>query len=349
MESQELPELEKAAEAMEREGRWVQAEAAFRRLFDLAFRRGSSGRLPSVLRGQARALDAQRRREEAREVALLGWEVAERLGDVRGAARAMNLLATIEYGEERLDEALPLFEAALAAARTCCDDELIGLTCLNLGVVSQIRGDLCTARSLYLESIASAVRSGDRVAAIMAYSNLGRTCSMLKEWMEAELFLGRGSEIAEDVGHLPLMALLALCHAEPLIEVGDLRRAAESLDRAAGLAERIGDREILAAIPRVRAHIARAKGDFLAAETLLETAVHLSTGMELQGAATRAELFRLRWSQGRTDEAIEALLQARDAYRTLGAERDAAQLDETLSTLQGQWEPRGSQPSLASL
>jgi tetratricopeptide (TPR) repeat protein len=349
MKGADLASLERAAGALEQEGRWSEVEETASRLFDAAVARGVPGVVPSALRRQARSLSALGRTEEAREIAQLSWEVAERQGDLQAAARAINLLATVSHVEERLDEAGTLYEVALEAARSCRDDELIGLVCLNLGVVRHIRGDLRGARLLYLESIAAAVRSGDRSASVMAYSNLGRTCSAMEEWQEAELFLGRAIEMADDLRHMPLMALLSLCIADPLIHVGDLRRAAESLDRAEELAGRIQDREILAAVPRLRAQIARVRGEYGGAEAHLETALNLTAGMELLGAETQTECFRLRWAQGRKHEAIAALMRARDAYRALGAERDARNVEAMLASALAERHSSDAAAQLAAL
>jgi tetratricopeptide (TPR) repeat protein len=213
------------------------------------------------------------------------------------------------------------------------DDELTGLVCQNLGVIANVQGELAEARALYLECIASTIRSGDRTAAMMAYNNLGLVCADLREWLEAELYLERALDVAERIGHLPTAAFLHLNLAEPLIQMGELRRARATLDRAEELAAPLGDRGTLAAARRFRAVIARIEGDFTAADRELEDAAALleGDGDELERAQILGAVARLRWEQGRRDEARAALHRARDCFAALGAAREIRRLDEVLA------------------
>ncbi|HEY0153131.1 MAG TPA: tetratricopeptide repeat protein [Longimicrobium sp.] len=317
---------------LEMAGRWQEAD----RLYASLFRRALAERDPSAavdaLRRQASVRGGLGQMEEAEELAELSFEIAERCGLGRAAARAINVRATLLHVREELSGAAALYREALARARAVRDDELTGLVCQNLGVIANIQGELAEARALYLECIASTIRSGDRTAAMMAYNNLGLVCADLREWLEAELYLERALDVAERIGHLPTAAFLHLNLAEPLIQMGELRRARATLDRAEELAAPIGDRGTLAAARRFRAVIARIEGDFAAADRDLEDAAAMVVGEgdELERAQILGAVARLRWEQGRRDEARDALHRARDCFAALGAAREIRRLDEVL-------------------
>lgn len=336
----DLPRLEREAGALEQAGRWEEAEAAYARLFDAALAARDVELVPDAIRGIARSLQCQGRHEEAEEAGLLSWRLAECQGNLRAAARAMNLLATIHHSAERLETAAPLYRAALECAQACRDEELIGLVCANLGVLANIRGDLRGARSLYLESIASAVRSGDRAAAVRAYNNLGIVSADLREWMESELYFARGVEIAQDLGHRPLLAHLFLSRAEPLVHLGEREEALGALARAERLAQEVDDAEILSSVARYRGWIARTDGDLDEAERLLEEALSIAAehALVLPRAEALREMAKLRRAEGRTRDAVLAVLEARDAFLSLAAARDARKLEEVLV----QWVEEGA-------
>jgi tetratricopeptide (TPR) repeat protein len=313
-------------------GRWNEAD----RLYAALFRRAVAERAPSAaadaLRRQASVRGRLGNAEEAAELAELSFEIAERCGLARAAARAVNVRATLLHMGAEMSGAAALYREALTRARAVRDDELTGLVCQNLGVIANVQGELAEARALYLECIASTIRSGDRTAAMMAYNNLGMVCADMREWLEAELYMDRALDVAERIGHLPTAALLHLNRAEPLIQMGELRRARATLDRAEELAAPLGDRVTLAAVRRFRAVIARIEGDFPAADReLKDAAALLREGHELERAQILGALARLRWEQGRRDEARDTLHRARGCFAALGAAREIRRLDEVLA------------------
>jgi tetratricopeptide (TPR) repeat protein len=338
--SEPLSALAARGKELEVAGRWKEAD----RLYAALFRRALAERDPSAavdaLRRQASVRGGLGSVEEAEELAELSFEIAERCGLARAAARAVNVRALLLYTREELPRAAALYRDALARARAVRDDELTGLVCQNLGVIANIHGELAEARALYLECIASTIRSGDRTAAMMAYNNLGMVCADLREWLEAELYMDRALDVAERIGHRPAATRLYLNRAEPLIQMGELRRARATLDRAEELAGPLDDRGTLAGVRRFRAVIARLEGDFAAADRELADAAMLvaGEGHELERAEILGAIARLRWEQGRRDEARDALHRARGCFAALGAAREIRRLDEVL---EGWGEPGG--------
>jgi tetratricopeptide (TPR) repeat protein len=312
-----LDELYQRAAALERDGRWAEAEAAYRDLFDKELTaNGNAPRAADALRHQAVACRRQNRFEEAEELATLSWKVAELCGYVEGAARAVNGLAATYYWQGDLARAKHLYKTAQTLGLDAGDDEVIGFSCQNLSVIEFFTGDLREARSLCLEAIASAVRSGSTRTTAGVYNNLGLICTDLREWMEAELYFDRGIEIAAENEDRALLAILHTNRARPLTKVGDFSPARASLAAAEAVAAHIGDRGTLAEIEVGRATIARLQGDFAAADAHLSRALSLSAegGLERENAL-----------------AIEALRRASEIFRSLSSVRDTARVDARLT------------------
>jgi tetratricopeptide (TPR) repeat protein len=333
MDSGAPPTLLDQARSLERSGDWAAAAAEHSRAFRRAVEAGAAAEMVDAVRGGARVRHRQGRHEEAEELALLSERLAVLHGLARAAARALNVRAMTRFSQSDLEGARRLYGEALEQARHSKDDELIGLVCQNLGVIANIQGNLPEARALYLESVASSVRSGDRTAAIMAYNNLGLVCCDLGDWLEAELYFDRGIDLAERLGHLPMLGCLHLGRAEPLIHMGELVRAHATLDRAEEAAGRTQDREVLAAATRFRGILARLEGDHEGAEGLLRRALAAAeeAGLELQQAEALGGIAHLRRVQGCPSEARDVLASARRKFEALGARRELARLDEVLA------------------
>lgn len=326
-----VPSIE-SAESLERTGKLDSAfevyDSMFRRLLPTSDLAGSL----MALRRAGRIRSSQARYEEAEELALLSWEIAERGRLPKALAWAMNLTAMVYALQAKLDLAQPIHEGALNLARELRDDLLIGLVTQNLGVIANMRGQFSAARSWYLESVGSAVRSGDQEMAVMAYNNLGMVSSDLREWMESEMYFTRGIEIAEQIGDSALLAKLYANRAEPLINVGDLESALETLKRAEAVAKRVGLPKANAGIARFRAAIARRTGDTGSASRLLSESLVIAAkaGLRLERAEALEELARVRWQEGKPEEATATAREARQVYASLGAQKDATRVEELL-------------------
>jgi tetratricopeptide (TPR) repeat protein len=324
------------AEALERRGDWNEAASAYDQMFVRAIADRDLTAVTKALRRAGRVRSTQGRHEEAEELARLSWEIAELNGLEDAMAWAINMVAVIQHAQARLDAAWPLYERALDSARNLRNDRLIGALVQNLGVIANMRGDLTTARSWYLEGVGSAVRSGDQAAAVTAYNNLGMVCSDLREWMEAEVYFSRGIEIAEQLDHAPLLAKLYDNRAEPLLQVGEIAQAERTLNRAEEIATRIQDANVIADVFRFRGVIARRNGDLQAAGQHLSRSlvVAAKAKLRLERAEALEELARVRWQEDNEPEAMATAKEARQVYSALGAEWDARRVEQLME----QWE-----------
>ena len=325
---------ERAGEA-EGLGQWDAAA----RLYALVFRASVLSRdilaAADALRGQARVRNHERRFEEAEELAQLSLAIAERNDLRQSAARALNVLGLILQSRGSWEEASQYFPRALEMALDLGDDDLAGLACLNAGVIAASMGKPREARTLYLESIGSFVRSGNSVHAMMAYNNLGLASVDLREWLDAEVYFSRGIEIGERLSHSPFLARLYGNRAEPLIQVGELGRARATLQQAEVAAAAVGDRAGLAEVHRYLGWVATAEGDVSAAEDHLQRALQTAndSSLALERGKALQQLARLRQREERLPEARDLYVQAHEIFTVLGAEQYARTMRSRLQSL----------------
>jgi tetratricopeptide (TPR) repeat protein len=334
---QTIAALGRSAAALEQRGEWDAAARAFSAQFRMAAAERAVEEMVNAVRGGARVRYRQGRNDEAEELALLSEEVSRALGLPQAEARALNVRAMIRYSRRDLEGASTLYAQALEQARRVRDDELVGLVCLNLGVIANIRGDLLEARALYLESIAASLRSGDKVAAIGAYANLGAVCADLRDWLEAELYFDHAIEQADRLGHTPHLARLLVARAEPLIHMGELGRARATLDQAERMAGKPNDADLGVDIRRFRGMLARMEGDHAAADEHLRAALEQAEqgGFALEEAEVLAEMARLCWAGGRPADARATAEGARQRFRALGARREVEEMERLLAGWEG--------------
>jgi tetratricopeptide (TPR) repeat protein len=275
----------------------------------------------------------QHRHEEALELIELCREVCHRNGMVQLAARALNESAVLLYQQGELDGARTRYRQALEEAWQADDALLMAFIYQNLGVIASIQGDLREARVLYLESIAASLRSQDTTSAVMVYNNLGMLSADLQEWMESEVFFDRGIEIAEREGQREQLSRLYANRAEPLIEMEEYGLALASLEHAEALATEIGNRSALGDIARFRARICRRCGDLPEADRYIMQAISIAedTRLELLRAEALEELAWVRWTEGRRDEARDAMAEAGAIFTTTTAAQDAVRTARVLA------------------
>ena len=277
----------------------------------------------------------QRRFDEAEELAQLSLAIAEANELHQCAARALNVLGIILHSRGDWEGASRFFPRALEMALDLGDDDLAGLACQNAGVIANAMGEFREARTLFLESIGSFVRSGNSMHAMSAYNNLGLASTELREWMDAEVYFSRGIEIGERLSHSPTLAKLYCNCAEPLIQVGEIGRARDTLDRAQHAAEAVGDRATLAETLRYRGVIAGLEGHPAQADGYLQQALAIAddASLTLERARATREIGALRARQGAVEEARRFFALAGQLFQSLGAEAHVHEVQERVLEL----------------
>lgn len=317
----------RAAEA-KRACDWDTALQLFRELFRRSVEEGTVEHIPEALLGSARVLAPDTPTDEAEELAWLSHEIAQRTGLLHDAVDALNLVATMLHRHNDLSGARALYSRVLERARDLGEDPLVAKACLNLGVISHTLGNLREARALYLESVSAGLRSGAPEHATRAYNNLGMVCTALGEWLEAQLHLDRGIEIAERLDDVATLALLHGNRIEPLIHLGEMDKARAEAAIAESLMLHGGQHSGLADVGRLRAMMDLAHGRLDDAEQELDRALALveEHDLELCRAEVLEQLALLRRRQGRHEEALTAMEKAFDCFFALGAKHQVSRV-----------------------
>ncbi len=130
-----------------------------------------------------------------------------------------------------------------------------------------------------------------------------------------------------------MLAKLYGNRAEPLIHIGEIEQARDTLAKAERAAESVGDRLALADVQRWRSRIAAMHGDLDTADRHIAQALELAADPSLERAAALRGLAQLRQAQGRPDETREAFRQAQALYAVLGAVAHAHKVAGELEAL----------------
>ena len=345
MEMDALQQITEQAAGLERDAEWEAALAMYDRVFAASWAAGDVCGIADATRGTARMLRELGRLDEAQEQADLSIEVATRCGQPYAAARAVNILGTIEYVGGNIHAAAERYEAALETARELREDDLTLSTCANLGVVANIRGNLHAASAFYLEGIAAAVRTGNEQALVVGYNNLGLLVADVREWMQADLLFHRALELADELGDATITTTLLLNRVEPLLQVGELEVAEEVLERAEEMALQIQNVRELAEAARFRGMLARRRGDDAGAAGHLSRSLLLATrgGFRLERGEALEQMALLHYDAGRVDAARAHLTEACSEFFAAGATRDCVRCRETLSA----WSALADEPAPA--
>ena len=155
MSDQGWHEAMEAAAALRSHGDFTGAEAKYAACVALAEASENLEQLANAIVLWAVAKYHLGQTDGARDLALRGQAVAAENGLVFWEGGAINLLGLLAMQRQDWDASHELFEGALERAYDARDDKLVGAICMNLGAVSNIKGDLREARSYYLESIGS--------------------------------------------------------------------------------------------------------------------------------------------------------------------------------------------------
>jgi predicted ATPase/DNA-binding XRE family transcriptional regulator len=138
-------------------------------------------------------------------------DLYRRLGDLSGAADALNQLAAVVQDQGDAARAIALLEECLSLRRNVGDAWGAGMALTNLGAAVLSLGDSSRARALQEESLAEFHRSGERIGVALALKNLGDVAREQGAYAQAEAHyresLIRYWAIGRDAGLLSINTL----------------------------------------------------------------------------------------------------------------------------------------------
>lgn len=205
--------------------------------FRAALAIGDSGREGEVLGARLRAPLArltyrQGEFDDSLALAQAGIELAAHGGDRRALAACLShaggaLCALGHWGEAR-----PLFDRALALARTDGSAGETGTALNNLGIVAKKEGRYDDALACFAQALAIERELGHHMAVVRCLNNLAGVHMERNEWLPARPYMQQGLRLSERHGLAAMTPYLAFGLGAVQLELGELDGAASQLRRA---------------------------------------------------------------------------------------------------------------------
>jgi tetratricopeptide (TPR) repeat protein len=241
-------------------------------------------------------------------------KVSGQIGDQNAAARALGNLASVEYEQGHVVEALRLDEEALGIRRTLGDRRSIAFSLSNMGETAADLGRLDRAEKMYAEARDIAMQLGDKGELSYALSGLALVAGRRDDLESAHSLLEEAMRLRREIGESDgeLEARVAL--AAVLVEEGDRQRAGQL---ANGLPSSTTPETLaLGAVVRARLaleekRIADARKEIAVARAAVKSDTGLSTGVTLDLADARVLA-----AEGRTMAAVNLARDVRERMRS---------------------------------
>jgi putative nucleotidyltransferase with HDIG domain len=333
-----------SARAHERCGNMEAAIAAYESAIEEAELTRERSVLSESLRRLAVIQHHQNAEALARKLCHRSYRVALDNGRFILAAEALNVLAGIDFERGDITEAREIYTRALALGGT--NLELRARIEQNLGILSNIQGDLQEALEHYESSLHASRSIGDEHGCALAYHNLGMISADQQLWDDADRYFTSSIEIARRNGDVRLQGLCLLNHCEVHLARQHYELAKQSAEGALAIFDRLDARLDKSDAYKVLGIVYRETGRLALAESRLLASIELAidTGSVLSQAEATRELARLYQAMGRNQEALTLLNTAHSLFEHLDARVDMfdvsakrARFEDTYLTIVRNW------------
>ena len=270
----------------------------------------------------------------ARELCNRSYEVAAAQGNNLLAAEALNTLGGLALRTGVLEEARAYFLRALELGGHA--RELKARVEQNLGILSNIKGDLGAAVTHYERAVESYLATKDEHGCAMAYVNLGIAHTDLRQYDWADSYLSKSFEIAEHAGDLHLQGMCLVNHAEAYFLRERYEEARRNAERALAIFDQLDSRADKSEAYKIIGMVYRETGRPALAESRLRSAIELavSAGSVLNEAEASRELALLMQTLARNQDALTLLNTAHRLFRRLDARVDLVHVGGKVAELE---------------
>jgi putative nucleotidyltransferase with HDIG domain len=262
--------------------------------------------------------------------------IARALNDKNDVALAINLMGIASLQRGDLDTAEELFIKAGRDAAEAGNELVMALVNQNLGIISGIRGDL----NLAVEHLAKGLeglqrlRATEHLPAIL--SSLGLSFMQLERYDEAQAAFEDALQYCTLTGNAAQRLMVEVNMVDLLITRSEWARAADLCQVVLTEATIAEDQRTIAETYKHRGVIARARGDFDAADKLLAAAYEIAMRREdlLLAAEAARERAELHDALGQNKDTLQALTLSHRLFQKLRAERALADLSRRVGRLE---------------
>lgn len=273
---------------------------------------------------------------QADTAAYAALAVSEQAQDETGRARAINMLATIQWNQGAHDEAQALYLDARETAHRVGDARLAAMTASNLGIIATVRGDDADALRYYESGLRDARGAGLVDETMIALVNLGQLHMQMSRFADAERSFAEAREIGTVIGDMGMLMRVELYFARLYLKHGEQINAKAALNRSFALALQTGETFLDGDLEHVSGIVKRLDGDVTRAEQHFLRAEQVAIERKdliLEGETARelAELYR--WN-GRNRDTLQRLNQAHRLFLQLRARRELADVDRRTTQLE---------------
>ena len=309
------------AREQERAGCIAEAKSCYRDAIAEAARTGEWAIEAEALRRVGALHHIHGQLPEAREACDLSHAIAARNGDRVLAAEALNVRAIVEMDGD-VEAARAMFLRALEMGGSSV--ELRARIEQNLGILSNMQGQLEQAQIHYACSLQAYREADNEHGCALAYHNLGMLSADREQWEDAERHFEESRVIAERIGDLHLQGMCLLNGSEVLIARQRFEEAKQGAEAALALFDQLGAVRDKSDAYRVIGIVYRETGRPALAESRLRSAMDLAarTGSVLYQAEASRELALLYQAMGRNQEALSLLTEAHGLFGKLDARAD---------------------------
>jgi putative nucleotidyltransferase with HDIG domain len=299
-----------------------------------AERAGEQPVLAEALRRLAIVLHHRNESARARELCKRSHKVACDLKNDVLAAEALNTLGGLAVRMGDIEEARDHFRKALE--RGGHSRELRARVELNLGVLSNIRGELVDAVTHYERSVESYRATNDEHGCATAYVNLGIAHTDLRQYDWADSYFSKSFDIAERAGDVHLQGMCLVNHAEAHFLRERYDAARHMAEAALAIFDQLDSRADKSEAYKFIGMVYRETGRPALAESRLRTAMELaiSAGSVLNEAEAARELALLMQTMGRNQDALTLLNTAHRLFGRLDARVDLINIGGKVSALE---------------
>jgi len=258
---------------------------------------------------------------------------AEEAKDPRHISRSFIHIGDIYWYKGDFRRSLAAYMQAVKKGE---DDSDIGAAHVGLGNVYQGRNELAKAITNYVEALSKLKNTDNYRDLARAYNNLGDTYLIMKDWENALENFKLGEEFGEKGGWVYVQAFTMFNSAEVLVNMGEMDRAKEMLDKSIDMLEKIDSTPGLAGAYHVYGMYYREKEEWDKMEEYYRKSIEYYAEVHMLHYVARYtyELGKGFKAMGEKERALKEFKDALKFYKEIELDPMAAIVEKDLMKMQ---------------